>query len=297
MNTKLIIKLYREDHLTIRQIASQLNCGYETVRKILIDNNVQWKRKYISDFSDEQIQDIINLYQNAITIKLIASKYGISAPAVSRLLKSNGIEVISNTHKYDDLRTIHVNDVQKQLLVGSLLGDACLYQDTEKSNYKLSFGHCEGQREYFNWKVSTMKPFVTCFRRYMDKRGNSVMWQTATISHPDFNEFGLSFYDQNRIKHIPTNLKNHFTSLALATWIMDDGNLNEDINMRIATMSFTEKENYLLQSYLYDLFNLKSKVMPYNEKHFQLCLDKTNTQKLSDIIRPYVVPCMLYKIM
>lgn len=292
---KTIITLYQNDNLTIRQIAEQLECGYETIRKILKKNDVPWKRKYACDFTPNQIQDIISQFQDGTTIKQIAPQYGISAPAISRLLKANGIQVISSLHKYDDLRLISITNIQKQIIVGSLLGDGCVYRDTERSNYKLSFGHCEAQKEYFDWKMSLMQPFITHFSRSIDKRQNSIMWQTATISHPDINSFGDSFYDPNRVKIIPPDLDQYITPLTLAIWIMDDGSLNS-VNMRIATMSFTEQEHYILQDYMYRIFGLKSKVIPFSE-YFQLCLDKENTQKLSDIIRPYVVSCMQYKVM
>lgn len=110
-----------------------------------------------------------------------------------------------------------------------------------------------------------MKPFVTRFHKSIDKRQNSVMWQTATISHQDLNDFGNSFYDMNRVKIIPDNIVQYLTPLSLAIWIMDDGSLNSNINMRIATMCFTEKEHYMLQDYLYVIFDLKSKVMSYGK--------------------------------
>ena len=70
--------------------------------------------------------------------------------------------------------------------------------------------------------------------------------------------------------------------------------------MRISSMNFTEQENYKLQDYLKRCFDLRSKVMGYKYKgvqYWMLTLNKENTQKLSDIIRPYVVDCMKYKLM
>ena len=298
MNDKrTIIDLYEIGGMTIRDIAVKYNCSYETIRKLLLKNNVLWKRKYVSDFTTDQIDSVISQYQDGVSIKQIAIQYEISPPAISRLLKNNNINVVSFANKYNDLRQINITDTQKQFTVGNLLGDGCLFRDTEKSNYKLCFGQCDAQKEYFDWKISIMKPFVTRFHKSIDKRQNSVMWQTATISHQDLNDFGNSFYDMNRVKIIPDNIVQYLTPLSLAIWIMDDGSLNSNINMRIATMCFTEKEHYMLQDYLYVIFDLKSKVMSYGKKYFQLCFDKENTQKLSDIIRSHVVPCMQYKIM
>jgi phage antirepressor YoqD-like protein len=296
INEQQIIKLYKINKLTIVEIAKQLQLKKWLVRKILIDNNVDWNRKYISDFTDDQINDIVAQHSSGIAIKNISKQYQISAPAISRILQSNNIQIINSTHKYDDLRIIAITDLQKQFIVGTILGDGCLSRDTEKSNYKLSFGHCEKHKEYFDWKMSIMIPFITHSHKSIDKRGNSIMWQAGTISHPGFNKFANDFYDNNRVKIIPTNLDQYFTPLALAVWIMDDGNLNAKVNMRIASMGFTEQDNYLLQNYLYRTFNLQVKLR-ISEGYASIWINKVNTQILSDIIRPYIVPCMSYKIM
>jgi hypothetical protein len=202
--------------------------------------------------------------------------------------------------KYDYLRKISLTNTQKQIIVGSMLGDGCLYRDNNKSNYKLSFSHCEKQHQYFNYKINLLSPFIISSNKSIDKRGNSIMLQTRTITHPELNEFANMFYDQNRIKHIPDNIEIYFTPLTLAIWIQDDGNLNAGVNIRIASMCFSESENYKLQYYLKQCFNLDSKIMPYNYKNkhcFHIVLNKENSQKLSNLINMYVVDDMKYKIM
>ena len=68
------------------------------------------------------------------------------------------------------------------------------------------------------------------------------------------NNFGIS------------NIDLYLSPLALAIWIMDDGNLNAGVNMRIATMSFTKEENEKIQDYLKRCFDINSKVMEFNYK-------------------------------
>jgi hypothetical protein len=79
------------------------------------------------------------------------------------------------------------------------------------------------------------------------------------ISSNPFNMFADMFYDESRIKHIPDNLDIYLTPLALAVWVQDDGNLNAGVNMRIASMGFSEHEKYKLRDYLRICFNLTSK--------------------------------------
>lgn len=299
MIEKDIVILY-EAGLTIREIAERVKFSYEKTRQILKKQNVKWSRNYISDLSPEQVQNILKKFDEGINIKEIAKWYEISPPAISRLLKANNREPVAIFRKYDILRQTPINSLQKQFIVGTLLGDGCLHKDSTNGNYKLSFSHCIAQEQYFHWKVAIMDPFINNYNKSVDKRGNSIMLQTRTICHNNLNMFANMFYDESRIKHVPDNLDMYLTPLALAVWIQDDGNLKSGVNMRIATMNFSEQENYKLQNYLLRCFNLRSKVMGFKYKgkqYYQLTLNKENTQKLSDIIRPFIVDCMKYKIM
>lgn len=294
------IKILYETGLTVREIAERLDKSYETVRKILKAAKVKWTRNYISDLTPDQVNDIINKFDNGETIKSLSKWYEISGPSLSKLLKAHNRVVISNLRKYDILRQVPLNSVQKQLIVGGMLGDGCLYKDSTKGNFKFSFGHCEAQEQYFHWKVAMLDPFINTFNKSVNKTRNSTMFQTTTICHQDLNFFGKMFYDENRVKHVPKNLDMYLTPLSLAVWIQDDGNLNAKVNMRIASMGFTESENYLLRDYLKSCFDLNSKVMIFNykgKKYYQITLNKENTQKLSDIIRPHVIDSMKYKLM
>lgn len=297
-NQDLVI-LY-ESGLTIKEISQKINVSYETVRQRLKSCNVKWRRNYVSDFTNEQISSIINKFDAGESIEKIAKWYEISPPSISRLLRANDRIAIPARKKYDIVRQSPINTIQKQLIVGSLLGDGCLYKDSKNSNFKLSLSQCKAQEQYFHWKVAMMDPFINGFIENIDKRNNSIMLHATTICHQDFNMFGKMFYDENRKKIIPDNLDVFLTPLALAVWVQDDGNLNAGVNMRIASISFTKEDNEKLKIYLKTCFDLTSKVMEYrykNKLYYQLTFNKVETQKLSDIIRPHIVPKMLYKIM
>ena len=105
-----IASLY-EAGMTIREIAEKLNKSYEFIRVILKEQKVIWRKTYISDFTPEQIQNIISRYQNNETISKIAKWYNISPPAISRLLKANNIDVIYSGRKYDLLRETSINSI------------------------------------------------------------------------------------------------------------------------------------------------------------------------------------------
>jgi len=297
-NEEMYINQYKAG-LTIRQIAIQNNTSYEAVRKVL-KNKVEWRKKYISDFTESQITEAIRMFDDGKTVKEIALWYEISPPAISRLLHANNRTPDCSAKRYDILRASPINFVQKQFIVGHLLGDGCLYRDGNNSLYKISIAQKKAHAQYFHWKRAMLDPFVNAWRENIDKRGNSVMLNATTICHPGLKFFADAFYTNDRVKIVPKNLDLYFTPLSLAVWIMDDGSLNHGINMRIASMGFSPECHLRLQGYLKSVFDIRSKIMAYRYKgkeYQQITLNKLNTQKLSDIIRPHVVQCMKYKIM
>lgn len=250
---------------------------------------------YLNSISDQTILNILEQFDSNKSIKYISNYFNISTTLITKILKINNRIILSN-RKYDYLRKINFSDLQKDFLVGTLLGDSCLYKDG--LNYKLSFGHCKAQEEYFKWKVCVMSPFITKFRESVDKRGNSIMLQTTSISHPGFNEFADLFY-KDRVKIVPDNLEKYFSPITLATLIQDDGNLNS-VNIRLASMGFSKQDNQKLQYYFKNCFKIDSNLLDFKYKsklYYQITFDKENSIKLSNIIRPCIVPSMSYKIL
>ena len=297
-DSEVFIKEYKFGH-TIRDIAIKYSVSYEYVRKIL-KGKVPWRKKYISDFTSDEIKKAIHMFDDGQSVKKIALWFEISAPAISRLLLANNRKPICSSRKYDLLRIVPINLKQKQLLVGHILGDGCLYRDGPNSMYKVGIGHKKSHEQYFHWKIAMFDPFINTWYESINKKKNSVMLQTSTICHPELKKFANMFYLADRTKIVPKNLDPYMTPIALAVWIMDDGNLNNGVNMRISTHGFSYKDHIELQSLLKRCFDIRSKIMEFKYKgklYNQLTLNKDNTQKLSDIIRPYVVDCMKYKLM
>lgn len=285
--------------LTIREIAAKYSVSYENVRKNL-KGKVEWRKKYISDFSPEEIKKAIEMFDSGSLVKDIAKWFEISPPAISRLLRANNRFPVSSRKKYEILRTTPLNFIQKQVIVGHLLGDGCAYRDGPNSQYKISISHQIKHEQYFHWKIAMLDPFVNNWRKSIDKRGNSEMLHATSICHPGLKQFAEMFYDDQRIKHVPDGLEIYMTPLTLAVWVMDDGNLNAGVNLRLATHSFTQDENIKLRDLLRSVYGIRSKVMEFKYKgklYYQITINKENTQKLSDIVRPYFVDCMRYKLM
>jgi hypothetical protein len=132
-----------------------------------------------------------------------------------------------------------------------------------------------------------------------DRRGNSVMWGFATLTHQDFDPYDLLFYDQenvrpdgSRIKVVRPEVEPLITPLSLAVWFMDDGSTGR--NASIATNGFTGGENDLLAGMLARRFGVEAKVRT-DGQYFWLALRKKDKLSLGRLIDDKMVPCMRYK--
>ena len=184
-------------------------------------------------------------------------------------------------------RKINLTSPQRELVLGSLLGDGYLMPTT--SGYCFRVNHGLQQREYVDWKFNLLSDFVRTPPKESGK-----CYYFRTITHSDFVQFRNFFYAGNR-KIIPINLLyKEFTELSLAVWIMDDG-AADGKQLRINTQSFTFSENEKLISFLRAKFGIEARL---NEDKGcpRLRVSAATMERLKNLIKPYIIPNMLYKL-
>lgn len=239
------------------------------MKKVNID-----KATLIKYYIDEQM-----------TMKEIANLYNVDRTTIGNKLKEYDI-------KYKD--NINLSLIQKELIVGSLLGDASIVSRNKNSYFRVS--HCEKQKDYIIWKKEILNNLVNSINKYIDKRGNSIMYSFNTKSSEVFNEYNNLFYkDKKRISY---DIYDHLSELGLAVWYMDDGS-KQNNNCRLSTDGFSLDENIILQNILDKKFNLNCKICKYNRnnnEYYFLFFNKDNTYKLHNIIDKYVINSMKYKL-
>lgn len=195
-----------------------------------------------------------------------------------------------------------LNEKQKQVLIGSILGDA--YIEKNGLNCRVVFEHSMHQYDYLVWKYNIFQPYTTNIVCYdvFDKRTNKRYFKARfkTLTKSFFNSYKQLFYDQG-IKICPANLSTFLTSsLTLAVWYLDDGSLRTDCKaFRIHVNCFSLEEVNLLKQILLEQFGIESK--PHKQgKGYNLYIGALNKQseKFSNLIKPIVssdIPSMLYK--
>jgi hypothetical protein len=155
----------------------------------------------------------------------------------------------------------------KSVIVGSLLGDAYLYQ-----NGTLQIEHQLKHADYVRWK----------YKKLQDIAGR----------RPTIREF----YN-NRKKVIPAKIDVLLDPLAMAVWFMDDGSRGARTpkGVVINTSSYTRQEQSLLQSVLAEKFGLRTSVHKVG-KGCQIYIKRESFERFAKLVSPFLIPCMYYKL-
>jgi len=250
-----------------------------------------------------QIADILN---NSPTRDYSCKPW--SGAFIAQLLKNNGI-VVTRPHRAGHKeRQIAVTKDQYELIIGSLLGDGTLSRVSSVKgtsiDYRFVAVHSDRQFAYVNWKYDRLKnlclsPPKLYAVNYTRKDGSrSYAAAARTVSHPAFTKLREYFYPEGR-KIIPLDIKTHITPLALATWYLDDGRLHYSKlhdNGEIACEGFTKEENETLCEAVNTLYNCRLHTILRKNSGTNSRIYVPSQSTFFDIIAPYVIPSMQYKL-
>lgn len=185
------------------------------------------------------------------------------------------------------------------VLVGSLLGDACLSRNGKA--YRVRFDHSQSAYEYALWKQQLLADFTTSLRSasVYDKRTGKVYHHVRfdTLTLPTLDWYAQRFLNQSR-KVVPPDIETLMTELALAVWYMDDGHRRRDCNaLRINTHAFTLPEIERLKQTLERRFGVYSTIHRVVRNQHALYIPSSSAKRFCELIRICVPPCMGYKLL
>ena len=208
---------------------------------------------------------------------------------------------------------------QNAVLIGSVLGDLHIQKTPSRTGTcRLRFCHSVKQKEFVDWKYQVFEkdfcqqvksPFVEksktrndylFYTSYRDefKQPHTDWYSLVESTDPDKGE--------RFVKQVPLNITQILTDpLALAVWYLDDGTKRSDTeSCRIATQSFLEKENKLLQEAVATNFTISAKIEDWGRTKegntpFSLSILSKDYKRFRDEINDIVkteIPSMLYKL-
>jgi len=193
----------------------------------------------------------------------------------------------------------------KEIAIGMILSDACMYKKSNHALIKFEQGYI--QEEFLIHLFSLFKAY--CFMvepgkridLYGERKGLIKSFWFKTFSFYSFDEIWNLFYIKSNDKAIKTIqeglILNHLTDRGLAYWIMGDGSLNKDKKtMILHTQSYTKIENLILSRELNEKFGFRSEVILHKKKYFVVKFNSKDDLTLHNLIKPYIIESMKYKI-
>jgi len=200
-----------------------------------------------------------------------------------------------------------LNKYQIQVMNGLMLGDGhihksktCkypLYTQTfgqhgelfAKDVFKIFNDFCTPKGLY-TYKVQSGKdsPF---YQRFI------VRTKTLKIFEKFYNMYYKLNDENKKIKILPSNIKSILTPIALAYFVMSDGNYHKTHKIiRLCTNNFTKEEVNLLSLTLLNKYNFNCRLEHVRKEQYILIIRNVQVTKFQQIVKSYMLPSMLYKI-
>ena len=185
-------------------------------------------------------------------------------------------------------RAIPLTGLQRDLVIGSLLGDGYLMPTTAGCCFRVTHGY--RQRRYVDWKFGFISDLVRTAPR---ASGRSYYFRTVT--HPEFSGLRESFYAPGAKKGIPLELLNlEMTAFGLAIWFMDDGAADRN-QLRLNTQGFSQDENLVLAEFLHAKFGIAAQLNKDKDR-YRLRIGAKDMARFVELVSPHVIPSMQYKL-
>lgn len=196
----------------------------------------------------------------------------------------------------------------KEIIFGSLLGDAKLELPPRGLNARFGFTQSLEKKEYFLSVLNSLGDICTGKHRevsYLDDRTgktytNLNFWSKSL---PMLNEFYYSFYlslccpvskGKKKVKIVPLELS-LLTPLALAHWVMQDGSRGTSKGLYLCTDSFTLDDVKRLSQYLINKYDIKCSIHKAG-KNYRIYILVQSIEKIKFIILPIMHKTMTYKL-
>lgn len=256
--------------------------------------------------SKQKMQQLIN---NGIQLKTIAAQNRIPFGYITPLRALYGVKKKGANYIKRKKTETTFSQIQKQVILGSLMGDASKGGQSSKIRIKQS----QTQYEYLKWKFQILKDKTTpagiTRQQTFDSRYNKtrVCYQFFTSASSYVQNLNNQIYHATKQPTMDHLMQ--INQLGLATWYMDDGtidwknkhrqnNWNSIPQIKLCTDSFSPQSCDLIVNWLMYKFNIKShkRQRQKNSNQFRIIIDTCYAYNFINLIKPHIIPSMMYKV-
>ena len=190
-------------------------------------------------------------------------------------------------------KTLVLAREEKQILIGTLLGDGSLSPNISRTNFRLEMIQSDKQKSYLDWKAEIFRFWCLAQPHFHSKTKS---WRLKTVSHPELSFYHSLFYKNGR-KIVPDSIAKLLCStLSLAVWFMDDGTKGPQKGYTLNSQNFSYSDNKILADILRRNFGLKQVSIHRDRKYYRLYIGTGSAAEFTALVRPHIIPVMFYKL-
>lgn len=224
-----------------------------------------------------------------------AGRVGIQLTGDHQVLTERGYVPVEELGSDDRIATGQgLSALERDVVCGTVLGDGCL----QARSSSLTFSHSQRQGAYARFKADLLSALGVDVdeREVAAVAGGDRVYPAVhvrTLAHRALRTIRQDFYRPKKV--VPAWLADELNPRMLAFWFMDDGYTRIREGGRrplaeIATHAFSDADLQVLISGLARLG------LPAKASRRRLYFDVNATERLSELIAPYVPPSMRYKL-
>jgi hypothetical protein len=178
-------------------------------------------------------------------------------------------------HKSNLNNSIILNDEERNLILGTLLGDGFIQKRND--SFRLKIEHSETEKNLVLWKHNILKRLCNenAVKTICKKNGEKtvVFYTKSGLWLKEIHELFYKFnHETNRyVKTITPECVEKLpkSNILVAVWFLDDGSIRKDCCAgKIATQGFSLEENHLLCAYLHK-WHITCQIVPVVKKKQQ----------------------------
>lgn len=301
--------------ITMREFRSRIEDG-DSVATIKSSGISKHVIQFVSNFCQGKIkltkEKLEKEYLSGLSLEEISKKYKVTREDLTYLRQLYGINRKGPKFIHRKKTEKPLTDRQKEILYGSLLGDA---KATSPSS--AGFGHGDKQKTYLFWKYTEFDNVASKYSLksypYTDKRSGfeGISWRFYTNANTDIEKILSEFYTRDG-KEVSCEILSQLTPLSVAVWFMDDGTV--DWRERQRRDDFNPKPYFSFCTDMFSIQSCENIVQWFGEKwqiktrikqrgvlksgatSYRMVIKHESNDDFVRLIKPHVLPMFTYKI-
>ena len=197
-------------------------------------------------------------------------------------------------------KSLVLTEAQREVLVGILLGDACLETRNAGRTYRVKVEQSARHEAYVRHLHAMFGAWVLSpprLRKCKASNGTECSsWVFNTVSHGAFRFYAQQFYVGTK-KCVPRLIHHWLTPRGLAYWYMDDGSMKsaQSKGVLFNTQGFQRPDIERLIEVLEGRFGLQATIRSQSDG-WQIYVSGNSFERFLDLVNQYVIEEMRHKL-